>query len=284
MTRPTFLIAGAMKSGTTSLHSTLRQHPQIFMSRPKELHFFDHHYSKGFDWYESFFQARPKHLARGESTPVYMYLERSRERIAADLPEAKIVIILRDPVSRAHSQYFMYREKGLEPAETFDEGLRLEPQRLRKRRGMNRIRYSYVDRGHYIDQLEAFEKLVGRDRLHVVLLEDLTDDSVTTLSGLLGFLGVDQSLAAEMTMAHSNYYGHTLKKSEQLPGDDGATAPLDVASDDGWEESQGDEGAQPARIQKDPMSDEARAWLSDHFRPYNERLAAWLGRDLSHWT
>lgn len=285
MPRPTFVIAGGMKCGTTSLHSTLRQHPQIFMSRPKELHFFDHHYRKGMDWYEAFFRPREAHLAWGESTPVYMYLDKSRRRIATDLPDSKVVIVLRDPVSRAHSHYWMYREKDLEPADTFDEGLRLEPERLRKGNTMQQLRYSYVDRGHYIDQIEAFEELVGRDRLHVVLLEDLSRQSSTALSALLAFLGVDPAPAATMSMAHSNYYGHTIKKSEQLVMAGGPSARIVAPADDAWQSGDDEtESAAGPRLQKEPMSSEARGWLSDHFRPYNDRLAAWLGRDLSHWT
>jgi len=262
--RPTFLIAGGMKCGTTSLHSTLRQHPQIFMTRPKELHFFDRNYGQGWDWYESHFRPGPSHLAWGESSPAYMYFGFSRRRIAQSLPDVKIVVLLRDPVKRAYSQYWMYREKGLEPAATFDEGLRLERQRL-KGSLTSQVRYSYMDRGRYIDQIEAFESAIGRDRIHVLLLEDLTGDTESALRPLLGFLGVDPQQASTMSMRHTNYSGHLAARQAQRAEPD-------------------DEDDEAADFVREPMSEEARQLLSEHFRPYNQRLERWTGRDLSHWT
>lgn len=267
MTRPNFLIVGGMKCGTTSLHATLRQHPQVFMSKPKELHFFDRRYAMGWEWYESHFTPADNHLAWGEATPSYMYFEHSRNRIMQTLPDVRIVAILRDPVSRAYSHYWHYRERGLESASTFEEGLRREPKRLKKNL-QHQTRGSYTSRGHYIDQLEALEASYGRERMHVLLLEDLIKDTAGSLEPLLGFLGVDQSLASELSLAESNVSGGWVARKQrrgELPETAAPTSP------------------EPS-FTRPPMSAETKARLSQHFRPYNDRLAVWLDKDLSHWA
>ena len=117
---PTFVVAGAQKCGTSTLHSLLQDHPHVLMSRPKELHFFDRHWERGLDWYASQFTPGPDHQQFGESTPVYMYDAVGRQRMIETLPEARIVVILRDPIKRAYSHYRQYRNTEREPAPTFE--------------------------------------------------------------------------------------------------------------------------------------------------------------------
>ena len=99
MPLPTLVIAGAQKCGTSTLHGLLRDHPQVFMSRPKEVHFFDRHWTRGLDWYSSQFTPARAHVHAGESTPLYTYDAEARQRMVETLPRASIIVVLRDPPS-----------------------------------------------------------------------------------------------------------------------------------------------------------------------------------------
>ena len=119
MPLPTFVIAGAQKCGTTSLAAALRQHRQVHVSRPKELHFFDRPLrARAASGTPTQFSPRDRHAQIGEATPVYLDDPVARERLIQTLPDAKIVIILRNPVDRAYSHYWHKRRLGSEPLAT----------------------------------------------------------------------------------------------------------------------------------------------------------------------
>src|ERR671919_2133494 len=105
---PTFLVIGAMKSGTTALINSLGKHPDVF-ALPSEIHFFDRFHDRGLDWYRERFAKARGQGAVGESTPEYMYLPHARERIVRDLPGVQLIAILRNPVERAYSHYWHNR-------------------------------------------------------------------------------------------------------------------------------------------------------------------------------
>lgn len=256
MPLPTFVIAGVQKCGTSTLAATLRRHPQIYMARPKELHFFDYGMKKGLDWYADQFPVKPRHKAWGEATPRYLYDDTARERMATHLPETtKFLVILRDPVKRAYSHYWHARWQGPETVESFEKALELEPERLESSR-VARMNHSYVDRGRYLRQLEDLASRVGRDRIMVHLLEDLTADWEGVLARSFGFLGVKRGPAKRIPLVWAN--PSTTKKT-----DDGGTTKVEKYP---------------------PMSPETRAMLVEQYRADNEKLAEWLGRDLSAWN
>ena len=143
---PTFCVIGAMKSGTTSLHHYLAAHPEISMSRPKELDFFvaEKNYDRGVDWYASHFDDAA--AVRGESSTNYTkchIFDGVPARMNALLPNVKLVYVLRDPIERLISHYEHNRSRGRE-SRTFDEALR-SPERNH-----------YVQCSQYLTQLEAF--------------------------------------------------------------------------------------------------------------------------------
>lgn len=100
MSLPTFLIIGSMKAGTSSLHNYLSEHPEIFMSKDKELNFFNTtlNWSKGVDWYKEQFDGA--YSVRGETSPNYTKWENTAERVHSVLPNIKLIYLLRDPVQR----------------------------------------------------------------------------------------------------------------------------------------------------------------------------------------
>ena len=247
----------------------LRRHPQIHMSRTKELHFFDRHFDRGLRWYSDQFDKGRRHRQVGESTPIYMFRDPARSRLIETLPKARIVAILRDPADRAYSHYWhdvrrLEQQRHSRPvAPTFEDALARERPDVfaplaagspggtppRGRRPWE----SYVARGEYFSQLEPFVAAYGRDRVHVMLLEDLIKDREAALRGLFTFLRVREQPAAEIGEVHVNRY--------RQPDEEGK--------------------ARPAKYP--PMDPATRAALAAHFAPHNERLAGWLGRDLSHW-
>ncbi len=255
MSLPTLVIAGAQKCGTSTLHLLLRNHPEVFMSKPKEVHFFDRHWDRGLDWYSSHFNPKRRHVHAGESTPVYMYDAVARQRMMTTLPHAKVVVTLRDPVKRAYSHYWHSKRLGHDPEGSFEAALELEDARISSAEKGNERWFSYASRGHYIDQLLELEKVYGPDQLQTVLLDDLIADRAAVLERLFQFLGISVEPASTIKEQWKNRY------RIQLDGSKAATP-----------------------VVYPPMAPDTRARLVEHYRPYNDRLAGWLGRDLSDWN
>jgi hypothetical protein len=143
---PTFLVIGAMKAGTSTLARALAQHPQVFVPRAKEVHFFDHHFGRGLDWYRAWFEEAGAVPAVGEASPTYMHNEGAWLRMARTLPDARLIAILRDPGDCAYSHYWHNVRWGREPL-SFREALAAEFRRLLEAPPGRKGRYAYVDRG-----------------------------------------------------------------------------------------------------------------------------------------
>ncbi len=190
---PTFVIVGAMKSGTTSLARWLKPHPQVFLSEIKELHFFDEHYDKGIDWYRRHFASAGSSLAVGEATPAYMYDEQAPARMHALLPEVRIVVILRNPVDRAYSHYWHNRQRGNEPL-GFREAVEREPERRQRDDQPYPHAHAYLDRGRYLRQLQRLTTHYPREQLLVETFDDLRADPQSVYRRVCGFIGVDDTV------------------------------------------------------------------------------------------
>lgn len=269
---PDLIIAGAQKSGTTTLHTWLRDHPAMFMSSPKELHFFDLHPDRGLEWYrEQFADARDDQLV-GESTPEYMYLPEALQRMVTTLPEARLVLLLRDPVPRAYSHYHHMVSRGRETL-PFGAALRAEAARLAEGDVMDRINFSYLDRGRYAAQVERILTTYPRDRVHVELFEDLRDQPRETFRRVAAFLQIDTQTVPPAVGARTNRYksARLRRLRRRLPtwvrlG--GAVALLDRLPNKGYP----------------PMPADDRAFLLEGLLPERDRLAALTHLDLSRWA
>jgi Sulfotransferase domain len=177
---PNLIVIGAQKCGTSGLHYYLSLHPEVSMSRPKELNFFiaERNWQRGIEWYTAHFDAGAN--VRGESSPnytAYPQHEGVAERMRATVPGARIIYLVRDPLERiaAHwvHNYAKRRERG---------DLRttlLHPQT------------SYVARSRYHMQLEQFLRLYDRERLLVIEQDELRFDREATLRRVFEFIGVD---------------------------------------------------------------------------------------------
>lgn len=195
---PTYIIAGAMRSGTTALNSYLRQHPSVSVSSSKEVHYFDSQYEYGLEWYREYFPNSDMAEAVGEATPNYMFSPIALDRIRETLPAVKLIVMLRNPIDRAYSHYWHDRARGKTDAD-FDETVRRELED-------GRDDLTYVARGRYRGQIENILHRFPRESLLVEFFEDMTDDPAGVYRSVCRFIGVDDSFRPETLGAAVNSY------------------------------------------------------------------------------
>jgi hypothetical protein len=178
---PFFLGLGVQKGGTTTLQKLLEQHPGAFLPAAKELHYFSLHHARGEAWYRQQFAAASPGQRSGEITPYYLFHPEAPSRIHSLLPQARLVVLLRDPVERTLSQFFHSRRLGLEPLDLI-EALATEPKRLAGAGAVLTVadgihhshqEHSYLARSRYEKQLQRFEVLFPAEQLLVTKSEDL---------------------------------------------------------------------------------------------------------------
>jgi hypothetical protein len=196
---PDFLILGAQKAGTTALYAYLRWHPQVTGPSFKEVSFFDRHYARGERWYRAHMPVRRNGVV-GEASPSYLFHPLAPERVARMLPDARLIVLLRNPADRAFSHYQHEVALGREQL-TFDEALAREGERMHGE--LNRMladptyfsyawwNYTYAARGRYAEQLERWFAVFPREQVLVLLTDELAADTAGTYRRTLEFLGVD---------------------------------------------------------------------------------------------
>ena len=202
---PDALIIGAPKAGTSALHAALSQHPQVYASRVKEPKYYmccdapppayrgpgDPHSQQECVWrredYLALFEAAPPNSVRLESTPFYLYLPSARRRIAEELPQAKLIVIVRDPIDRAYSNWMHLWVDGLEPIADFAEAWHAEDSRIAA--GWAPF-WHYRQLGRYGQQLDDLLNRVDRDRVLVLRYWQLVSQPTETLNRVARFLGI----------------------------------------------------------------------------------------------
>ena len=200
-----FMIVGAQKCGTTALARFLSRHPEIGMAEPKEVHLFDAPGYSG-DWrpeemderYQPSFEHCPGAAIRGEATPIYMLLPEIARELHRYNPDLKLIVLLRDPVERAISHYYMERARGNEHLPLW-LALLSEPFRLRRCRDARQAdsamrRHSYRRRGLYSLQLRNLYRFFNRDRVLIIRTQDLLQRHDAVLRRVFAFLGVSQDV------------------------------------------------------------------------------------------
>lgn len=197
---PAFLLIGAQRSGTTSLLKYLSEHPNFIPPVRKEVHFFDTNFDRRVGWYAAHFPNSRPDAFTGDATPYYLFHPKAAKRAALTLPNAKILVLLRDPVSRARSHYQHEVAKGIETM-PFSEALKLESKRLsgrdvrqspRHNAAFAHQHFSYVARGRYMDQILAWQGFYDRKKIHVVISEELFSSPQSSVNGITDFLEVDR--------------------------------------------------------------------------------------------
>lgn len=224
---PDFVIIGAMKGGTTSMFQYLAQHPQVHPPFRKEIKFFDIHYPKGLGWYRAHFPLWIKMkngAATGEATPYYLFHPLAAERMAQVLPNAKLIIMLRNPVDRAYSHYSHIRRVGREPL-SFEDAIASEPDRLAGE--ADRIvadpnystfmhgHYSYLARSRYSEQLPRWLKSFSREQMLILPSEEQTNSPAVTFKKALAFLGLNDWFPGQFNVYKQGSYEKMLASTRK---------------------------------------------------------------------
>ncbi len=209
---PHFVIAGAPKAGTTALHAALATHPQLYLSPVKEPKYYltdgrppardrqrgpgDAHSAQEWVWrreeYLALFDGAPDGAVRGESTPFYLHDRAAHGRLVADVPDIKVIVVVRDPVDRAYSNWAHLRADGLEPVADFPAAVRLEEERTAA--GWAPF-WHYRGLGRYGEQLRDLYLHVPREQVFLLRYRQLVDSPTQTLDRVSGFLGVPTGVA-----------------------------------------------------------------------------------------
>lgn len=251
---PSFLICGGQRCGTTSLYRALAAHPVVLKAVwHKGVHYFDTSYHRGTNWYRAHFPLRrsacrveEEHGVAAqtfESSPYYLYHPHAAARIARDLPEVKLIVLVRDPVERAFSQHAHEVARGFETEPDFAEALRLEPSRLRGQHerllahphaySFSHQHHAYRARGEYAGYLNATAAHVPRERILVLESERFFTEPRPSYDRVLDFLGLPH-------LGYPEFERHN------------------------------------ARPRPAPMPGSVRADLAAHFAPHDAALREWL--------
>ena len=250
---PDFVIIGAMKSGTTSLYDFLIKNPAIASASKKELHYFSLQHNLGKLWYCSnfpsnlsrhyFYKKTNQRLLSGEASPTYLFYPEVPGRMREILPDAKLIVILRNPVDRAHSHYHHSLRHNRETL-SFEKAIKLEEERLagvRERLIRDPFscdnhyhHYSYLRKGIYADQLENWFRHYNQKQFLILTTDDLRKNPQQTLDQISDFLGVSSFQAKNLKNRNVGSYKE--------------------------------------------MNKGTRKFLIEYFRPHNERLSKLLQR------
>lgn len=311
---PDFIIVGAQKSGTSSLHHILAHHPDVFIPL-REIFFFDvddieqhpdfflstpdgwtdHDLERDLDtylaWYRGMFEgARPGQLI-GEDSTTYLASRAAPARIAMMLPEVKLIAMLRDPVTRAYSHYWHTVSTG-RATMTFEDTLRLK-------------RGNLIRRGCYAEQIRRYLEHFDRDRIRILVFEEFVSDEQRIVDEVCAFLGLDPSvdtssvdphrnparppLSLRARLAANSLLGRFTEKSYRaripnMPGYDPDSLASRIEKHPLAQRLAETYDALRPRRRYPPMKPETRAHLEHVFRRANAGLSDLIGLDVSeHW-
>ncbi len=286
MPLPNFIIIGSGRSGTTSLYHYLKQHSDIYMSPVKEPNFFGFDFEntvkvppelepayrlavKTIDDYLALFEGVNHESAIGEASTQYLLFPGTAERIRHRIPEARLIVTLRHPAERIYSSYLLRRMSGREPCGKFEDALQAG---------------RHLMKGKYATLLAPFYENFRRERIHVLLFDDLVSRPMDTVKSIYAFLGVDASFNPDVGERHSEsrVFGSELARKAlydpwivktalrlALPKSVRSALRANVMN---WSSS-----AAP------PLSPQTRLDLVDYYRYEIAQLQDMIGRDLSHW-
>ena len=285
-----FVIIGAQRAGSTSLHRYLAAHPDIYLPREKEVPFFGDaaEFRRGPERLDRHFRGRTSESIAGLSYVGMMFLDGTAERLHEYDPRMKIVAILRNPVDRAYSAYWYHRRTGWDDSPSFEAAL------VRERDGRLSSdavgdSMAYLRNGCYMSRLRPFVERFGQKRVHLLLTEDLKERPVETLRGLASWLGARGEFPAHAFDARHNVSamprlprlqrmlmasGSPLKRfyRSSVPSFLRRAVRTQVTT-------------RIARWNERPflypeMDSRTRESLVQYYQPHNERLARFLSRDL----
>lgn len=242
--KPSFLILGAQKCGTTTLYEHITGNKQVLASTMKEIHYFDNNFTKNLNWYHAHFplDIYNDHIT-GEATPFYLFHPLVAQRVKKTFPDIKLIIILRNPVKRAFSQY-QHNIRLLRENLSFEKAVKIENNRLQNETiTENKLLFShwyhsYRHMGQYIEQLEHWLKYFKKEQLFITSLEMFIKSPQNTMDEIFSFLGL------------TDYDYFVIRNVENVGG------------------------------YKEKINTETESELIEHFKPFNEKLFNFVGKQL----
>ena len=296
---PNFLIVGAAKSGTSSLHNYLNQHPEVFMPsynkevmKVKEPRFLikdlvQHRLHNGvWNWeeYKSLFNEVKDEISIGESTVLYLYYyKHAIDNIKKYLGEnVKIIIMLRNPTDRAYSA-FQHVSRGFNEQNSFEEALKIEKGRMDKESSLTPM-VMYKEMGLYHDMVRAYKE--NFKNVHIIFYEDFRDDTEGEIKKIFKFLGLSLSVNIDFVSRHN--VGGKRWKNEKMKHVFMKNSPLKSALKKAIPKSLR-KGVRDKLISAStdkvaPMKENTRVKLNEFFKEDVKKLSDLLNRDLTHWT
>ena len=288
MTLPNFFIIGAPKAGTTALYQYLQLHPEIFMSDPKEPHFFTYQCDRWPEWatptledYQQLFAASNTAKAVGEASTWYLYSQNAAQAIGRLQPQARLIAMLRQPVDRAYASFVFRQQCGWEDIADFTEAIRQESERIAQAQPWD---YHYLQAGRYAEQLQRYYDVFPAVQIKVFLYEDFKADAARVLRSICQFLEV-----SEEDLAHGNKtYNVTQRpKNKRLNNFLSRSSPIKAALKqlipDRWRQPLANRVRQQ-NLEKPPQLDpEIRQHLTLRVQDDILKLQGLIDRDLSEW-
>ena len=246
---PDFINIGASKCGTTSLYNYLLQHPNVYSASAKEIHYFDSYYTAYYrsnfptifsKYYEKKIRKRP--FVTGESTPLYIFYPNIAKKIKKMIPKVKLIVMLRNPIDRAYSQYSEHFNLGYHNSLTFEEVIKKELKLLEKIKNLENedikrknIFQLNIARGIYVDQLQRWMDVFCKDQFLIIKTEEFEKDTQSVMNQVFDFLGIPIHQIKLLNKQNVGKYK--------------------------------------------PMSNSTRKFLIDYFKSHNERLYQFLQQD-----
>ncbi|MEO1369260.1 MAG: sulfotransferase [Acidobacteriota bacterium] len=277
---PDFFLVGAARSGTTSMFTLLKQHPEIFVSVLKEPHFFGSdltrqpHTVRDLEVYGRFFEDAGERQICGEGSVWYLLSKQAAAEIRRACPAAKILVMLREPTAMVRSLHALYLRTGNEEIEDLEEAIAAEDERRRGRRIPPTAYFPegliYTDAATYTEKVRRYLEAFG-DSVRIVIFDDFVSDTPAVYRDTAAFLGVDPDFAPnwDLRAANAAMRMDVLRQMRKLPPDLRRVL----------------RGSGQRHLGKGPRVDAAfRARLRRRFADDVRSLGALIGRDLSGWS
>lgn len=295
---PTFLIAGGAKCGTTSLANALRNHPEIFIPKIKELNFFhaDVYWKKGLTWYKRYFEQATNARSIGEASPLYMASKTACLRIRQTLPTVKLLFLLRNPIVRAHSDFWYRNRLGFEERDFLavlsEEAPHRDEESIEK--AIRQAPFGYyrpyvIYPGYYTRHLQTYLDHFSPEQILILLFDDLAYNPGKTLDTIQDFLGVHRR---ELSIQKDNpskvprsiFYLRLLNRLRSHHSLLRKLFMVNLTTRELWS-SLGERlvAINMQEAPKPPLQEEEYAMLVQIFEPEIRDLSKLLGRDLHRW-
>ncbi len=284
-----FIGVGAPKSGTSWAAECLREHPQICFSSKKEINFFNKvhpfynknkpwQYPYGMDWYKKFFLNYQKGQIRGEFSPHYLYDPDTPRLIYENFPDVKIIMILRNPIDRLYSHYLHGKASRIK-FPSFEEVVKKEKE--------------YVEIGFYYRHIKRYLKYFPKEKILIMIYEDIEKDPLVFIKKIYRFLGVDENFVPpslhkriNVTAPRLSFTGKCYCVVRRFLVDklgEKFVESIEKTTINKFRKAAAEKLGKKSEYKYEKISGNLRGELNKIYRPETKKLEKLIGRDLSFW-